>query len=118
MSAATNADCTFCRIVRGEIPSSIVYQDTHVIAFRDISPAAPTHILIVPRQHIENAAALDEQTAPLVSHMVMAAKTVAAAEKADKGFRLVFNNGADGGQTVNHLHLHLLAGRPMLWPPG
>lgn len=118
MAASVN-DCIFCRIIRGEMSSNIVYQDADVIAFRDVNPVAPTHILIVLRQHISNASALDEETAPLVARMVLAAKSIAATEKAEtNGYRLVINNGTDAGQSVNHLHLHLLAGRRMTWPPG
>ncbi len=117
--AASVDDCIFCRIIRGEMSSNVVYQDADIMAFRDVNPAAPTHILIVPRQHIPNAYALDEETAPLVTRMMLAAKSIAAAEKAEtNGFRLVFNNGTDGGQSVNHLHMHFLAGRRMAWPPG
>jgi histidine triad (HIT) family protein len=109
----------FCRIISGELSANIVYQDADVMAFRDINPVAPTHIVIVPRLHIENTLALDAVTAPLLGKMVLIAQKVAADTKSDTtGFRLVMNTGADGGQSVNHLHMHFLAGRRLAWPPG
>ncbi len=99
--------------------ANIVYQDSDVVAFRDINPAAPTHILIVPRIHIENANGIDETTAPLLGKMTLVAKQIAVDTKSDvTGFRLVINNGSDGGQSVNHLHMHFLGGRKLAWPPG
>ncbi len=112
-------DCVFCKIARGEIASQIVYQDEAVVAFRDIHPAAPTHILIVPRQHIVNISAADESTAPLLGRIILVAAQIARAEKIEaEGYRLVTNSGRNGGQSVWHLHWHLLGGRRMSWPPG
>lgn len=115
----TRDDCLFCKIIAGEIPSDTVYMDDTVIAFRDIAPKAPVHILIVPRVHIDDAAAIGKEDGPLLAAMVLAAQHLAVSEKIDQsGYRLVFNVGDDGGNTVSHLHLHLLGGRPMTWPPG
>ena len=109
-------NCLFCRIVSGEIPSTKVYEDEHVLAFRDIDPQAPVHVLIIPRIHADSI--LDAEPEMLV-HMADAAKKIAAAEGlAEKGFRLVVNTGDEGGQSVKHLHMHLLGGRSMQWPPG
>lgn len=112
-------DCIFCKIANGEIPANMVYQDADLIAFRDIAPAAPTHILVVPRKHFGTVAEAIQTDAPLVSKMIKAATHIATAEKVDAGgYRLVINTGKDGGQSVFHLHVHLLAGRAMAWPPG
>ncbi len=113
------SDCIFCRIVDGDIPANMVYQDADLIAFRDIAPAAPTHILVVPRKHIGTVAEAIQTDEPLVSKMLLVATQIAASEKVDAGgYRLVFNTGKDGGQSVFHVHVHLLAGRAMAWPPG
>jgi histidine triad (HIT) family protein len=107
-------DCIFCRIAAGKAPARFVYQDDEVIAFRDIAPVAPTHILIVPRRHILNTAEIDDQTAPLMGRLVQVAAQVARAENVEaSGYRLIINAGPDGGQVVMHLHIHLLAGRRM-----
>jgi len=112
-------DCIFCRIASGEIPAKIVYEDDHVVAFRDLSPQAPVHVLVIPRRHIATVNALAASDAELVGRMVLAAKQVAADEGiAEDGYRTVMNCNADGGQTVFHIHLHLLGGRRMEWPPG
>ena len=109
-------NCLFCRIIAGEIPSSKVYEDEHVFAFRDIDPQAPTHILIVPKAHCDSVM---DASAETVGHMTDAAKLLAVrAGLNEKGFRLVINTGDEGGQSVKHLHLHLLGGRSMQWPPG
>jgi histidine triad (HIT) family protein len=110
-------DCLFCRIVRKEIPAAIVAEDADCIAFRDIAPQAPVHLLIVPRAHI---ASLDAATdAALIGRIALFAAALARREGiAAGGYRTVLNTNADGGQTVFHLHLHLLGGRPMRWPPG
>ena len=114
-----DGDCLFCRIVAGEIPSRRVYEDDDVIAFHDVAPRSPTHVLIIPRRHIASAAELTEADAPLVGRMVVVANQVARDESiADQGYRLVSNVGPWGGQTVFHLHLHLMGGRPFTWPPG
>lgn len=106
------ADCLFCRIAAGDIPATIVHEDDLVIAFRDIEPRAPTHILVVPREHLGSAADLDDGHEPLLGRIVAVANRLAAAEGvAETGYRLVTNIGGDGGQSVEHLHLHLLGGR-------
>ena len=105
-------DCIFCRIVAGKVPSEIVYQDEEVFAFRDISPQAPTHVLVIPRRHIPSLSDLSEAEAPIIARMVNIASQLAKREAiADRGYRLVINNGKEGGQVVPHLHLHLLGGR-------
>ena len=111
------ADCLFCKIAAGEIPSSKVFEDDRAIAFDDINPAAPTHILVIPRQHIERAAAMQEQDEALIGHLFSVANKVAA-ERGLKDYRLVINNGAGAGQSVFHIHLHVLGGRTLTWPPG
>ncbi|HEX7981470.1 MAG TPA: histidine triad nucleotide-binding protein [Gemmatimonadaceae bacterium] len=108
--------CLFCRIVRGEIPAKIVREDEHTVAFRDIDPKAPTHILVIPREHV---ASLDEATDPtMVGRLSLAAAEIAKSEGITGGYRTVINTGAGAGQTVFHLHLHLLGGRKLTWPPG
>lgn len=110
-------DCLFCRIVRREIPAGIVYEDGAVLAFRDIHPQAPTHVLIVPKTHV--ARAMDLTDPALAGALLAAARKIASDFSVDeKGFRLVVNNGPDAGQAVDHLHVHLLAGRRLGWPPG
>ena len=105
-------DCIFCKIVAGKVPSEIVYQDEEVFAFRDISPQTPTHVLIVPKRHIPSLSDLSEAEAPIITRMVNIASQLAKREAiADRGYRLVINNGKEGGQVVPHLHLHLLGGR-------
>jgi histidine triad (HIT) family protein len=111
--------CLFCRIAAGEVPARIAHQDEQVIAFHDIDPKAPTHVLIVPRQHIASVDALTEHHGPLFAAMFDCARQLARAVGADRtGYRLVFNHGADAGQSVDHVHMHLLAGRKLTWPPG
>jgi histidine triad (HIT) family protein len=113
------ADCLFCKIVEGQIPATIVFQDDHVVAFKDITPRAPTHVLIVPRRHIASLNDLGAGDDALVGEMVRAAAAIAKEQGlADRGYRTVFNCNADAGQTVFHIHLHLLGGRTMAWPPG
>lgn len=112
-------NCLFCKIAAGEIPATEVYSDEHIVAFRDISPAAPQHILLIPRKHIQSVAALTEQDGELMGKLLLTAKKIAIdLGVAQSGYRCVLNTGEDGGQTVHHLHLHLLAGRQMSWPPG
>ncbi len=107
-------DCIFCRIISGEIPSDILYQDEQAVAFRDVNPKAPVHLLVVPRKHIESVAELTEDEAPILGHLVTVANRLAReAGISEKGYRLVVNCGPDGGQIVPHLHLHLLGGRQM-----
>ena len=111
------SDCIFCRIVRGELPVSWIAENDHAIAFRDINPQAPVHVLVVPRRHVASLAEADD--ALEVGAVALLAAEVARTEGIDRsGYRTVMNSGADGGQTVHHLHLHLLGGRAMSWPPG
>ncbi len=115
------ADCLFCGIVAGDVPADIVRSDEHTVAFRDLQPQAPTHVLVVPRRHIVNASTVVDADADVVGAMVVAAKAVADAEGfggEDRGYRLVFNVGPDALNSVPHLHLHLLGGRTFTWPPG
>lgn len=117
--AAPAADCLFCRIVAGEIPSTRVHDDDLVIAIRDIAPRAPTHILLMPRKHIPSAADLTEADGPLLGRLFAVAADLARQEGvADGGYRLVSNVGRWAGQTVDHLHIHLMGGRSFSWPPG
>jgi histidine triad (HIT) family protein len=117
-SAPSSPDCLFCKIVDGTIPANRVYEDVSCIGFPDINPQAPTHILVIPKQHIvSHAEALTDDTA-LMGHLMAAAAEIAREQKLERGYRIVVNTGHEGGQTVNHLHLHLLGGRPMSWPPG
>jgi len=112
-------ECIFCKIVNRDIREPLVYEGQHVVAFRDINPQAPTHVLIVPRQHIASVADLRPEHAPIVEEMLTAANTIAQEEGvAQSGYRLVLNRGPAAGQSVDHLHMHLLAGRKLAWPPG
>src|SRR5574341_1250157 len=104
-------DCIFCKIVAGQIPSTKVYETDAVYAFRDINPAAPTHVLIVPKRHLASIAAMQDDDAPLLGQIMLAARDIAAQEGVADGYRLIANNGASSGQAVFHLHFHLLAGR-------
>ena len=107
-------NCIFCKIAAGEIPSNLVYEDEHVVAFPDISPAAPTHILVLPRKHVESIAHLEEADLDLAGRLMLAARTVAQqAGLAESGYRVVANIGQHGGQTVPHLHLHVMGGRQL-----
>jgi histidine triad (HIT) family protein len=112
-------NCLFCRIIAGEIPAARVYEDERALAFRDINPQAPTHILIIPKKHIDSLnGATDEDEATLGRLQRLAAKLAAEEGLTDAGYRTVVNTGVDAGQTVFHIHVHLLGGRPMAWPPG
>jgi len=112
-------ECLFCRIVRGEIPASFVHEDELIIAFPDIAPQAPTHLLLIPREHLGDVLDLDDRHGPLLARLMATAARLATDAGLDRsGFRLVTNTGADAGQSVHHLHWHLLGGRPMRWPPG
>jgi len=118
-AVTADPNCIFCRIIAGSIPSTQVYRDDDVIAFRDRNPQAPTHVLVIPRRHIAGINAPEAADGPVLAAMVRAANAVARAEGiAESGFRLVWNVGHDAGQSVYHLHLHLLGGRPLGWPPG
>jgi histidine triad (HIT) family protein len=111
-------DCLFCRIAAGTIPSTAVYQDDQCYAFLDIDPKAPTHVLVVPRKHIASLGHAAEDDKPLLGHLLFIAAEIARAKGLGNGYRTVISTGKDGGQTVDHLHVHLLGGRPMGWPPG
>lgn len=111
-------DCLFCKIINGEIPSNKVYEDETVFAFRDIEPQAPTHILIIPKEHIKSAAELDESNSSVVAHIFEVAAKIAKQEGLDDGFRIVNNCGDLAGQSVKHLHFHLMGGREFGWPAG
>ncbi len=112
-------NCIFCRIAAGEIPATIVHQDEELVAFRDIAPQAPTHIVIVPRKHIPTINDLTMDDAALIGKMVLLARELAAAEGVEKeGYRTVFNCNLAAGQSVWHIHLHMLGGRHFAWPPG
>lgn len=110
--------CLFCKIVEGSIPSKRIYEDEQCIAFSDINPQAPMHFLVVPREHIVSLAEAEEMHRPLLGHLLRTGGEIARQKGLAKGFRVVINTGADGGQTVDHLHVHVLGGRPMAWPPG
>lgn len=110
-------NCLFCKIIRGDIPSTKLYEDDDLFAFRDISPQAPLHFLIVPRKHISGPGAMTPEDEQLVGKMIRMAGEIAGKEGASH-YRLVFNNGEGAGQTVFHIHLHVLGGRSMHWPPG
>jgi histidine triad (HIT) family protein len=114
----SSSDCLFCKIVSGAIPANRVYEDELSIGFPDINPQAPTHILIIPKQHIASQAKAVAQDTALLGHLMAAAAEIARGQKLERGYRIVVNTGDEGGQTVNHLHLHLLGGRHMGWPPG
>lgn len=112
-------DCLFCRIVAGEIPATIVAETDNTVAFRDLNPQAPTHVLVVPREHIEHAGTVTADDGAVVAELLTTAREIARAEGTlEAGYRLVFNVGDDAGNTVPHLHLHVLGGRRMGWPPG
>jgi histidine triad (HIT) family protein len=110
--------CVFCRIVAGEIPADVVHETAVALAFRDLAPQAPTHVLVVPRRHSANIAELARLEPDLAAELVRVAEAVAETEGLDGHYRLVLNTGSGAGQSVFHTHLHLLGGRPMSWPPG
>lgn len=113
--------CLFCDIVAGKVPAEVVHSTERVVAFRDVNPTAPVHVLVVPRRHIENAAALELEDAEDVAEMFVTARAVATDEgiaSSDRGYRLVMNVGSDALNSIPHLHLHVIGGRTMSWPPG
>jgi histidine triad (HIT) family protein len=110
-------ECIFCKIIEGQIPAEIIYRNENVVAFNDLNPQAPTHVLIIPTLHAENAAAVSAISPTIIAAMHRAADTIAA-ERGLTGYRSVFNTGADAGQSVFHAHLHLIGGRGLAWPPG
>ena len=118
MTADRDPDCLFCRIVAGEIPSDRVLEDDDVVAFRDVNPQAPTHVLVVPRRHVPDVDTLADDDAGLLPSLFTAVRRVAELENLSKGYRVVTNVGTESGQSVFHLHLHVLGGRRMEWPPG
>lgn len=111
-------DCLFCKIIAGEIPSNKLYEDDTVLAFYDIDPQAPVHFLVVPKRHIASPAAITEDDAALIGHIYAVIAKLASELSLDNGYRVVANCGADGGQSVGHLHFHVLAKRSLAWPPG
>jgi histidine triad (HIT) family protein len=111
-------ECIFCRIARGELESQIVAEDDQVVAFRDTNPQAPTHVLVIPRKHIDALDRISAGDGALMAQLMMMANQVADQENLDSGYRIVINNGTGAGQSVFHLHLHVLGGRTMSWPPG
>lgn len=111
-------DCLFCKIVNGEIPSKKVYEDDKILAFEDISPTAPVHILIIPKQHIESAADINAENSAVIAHIFEIISKISDEMKLDKGFRVVTNCGKIAGQSVFHLHFHLMSGREFSWPAG
>jgi histidine triad (HIT) family protein len=113
-------DCLFCRIVNGTIPANKIFEDDQAIAFRDINPQAPVHILVIPKKHVDSlaAAGATPEDKALLGHLLSVQTQIASSESLRGGYRIVINTGPDGGQTVDHLHLHMLGGRAMHWPPG
>ena len=112
-------DCIFCKIAAGDIPADVIYEDEDVLAFRDLNPQAPVHVLIIPKRHIATLNDLQADDAELIGRMTLAAKAIAQKEDiAQEGYRTLFNCNAGAGQTVFHIHMHLLGGRPLGWPPG
>ena len=114
----SSSSCLFCKIVAGAIPATRLHEDDDTLAFADISPQAPVHVLIIPKRHIASHAHAGPEDAALLGCLLATAGDIARAHKLGNGYRLVINTGPDGGQTVDHLHVHLLGGRPMHWPPG
>ncbi|MCH6568623.1 MAG: histidine triad nucleotide-binding protein [Acidobacteria bacterium] len=112
------ADCIFCKIAQGELQSDIIREDDQAVAFRDINSQAPTHILIIPKKHIPTLAEASEQEGSLLGHLLLMARQVAEDQNLTDGYRVVLNNGVAAGQTVFHIHLHLMGGRAFDWPPG
>ncbi len=110
--------CLFCKIIEGQAPARIIYEDDRVVAFEDIHPQAPTHVLIVPRKHVASLGDAAHEDAPLIGHMHLVAAQIAQERNITKGYRTLLNNGPLAGQSVYHLHLHLLGGRGFGWPPG
>ena len=112
------SDTIFGKIIRREIPADIVYEDDLCLAFKDVAPQAPTHILVIPKKPITRIDSAENEDQSLLGHLLLTVKKVAAQANLSNGYRVVINNGDDGGQTVDHLHLHILGDRPMKWPPG
>lgn len=117
-SAQAGADCLFCKIVAGEIPATVVHETPNTVAFRDVDPQAPTHVLIVPRRHVPTVVDLVDASAHELAELIRAVGDVARMEGLDRGYRTVFNTGREAHQSVFHAHVHVLGGRSMTWPPG
>jgi histidine triad (HIT) family protein len=113
-----NRDCLFCKIAAGEVPAKIVRQDDEVVAFEDVNPQAPTHVLLIPRNHVPRAIEVGKSLGPALGRIFEVAAEIARERGLEEGYRLVVNNGPGAGQTVFHLHFHLIGGRGMKWPPG
>ena len=114
-----NSNCLFCKIIKKDIPSNIVFEDNKILAFEDINPQAPVHIVVIPKYHIDSVAALKDENIHLVGSLVLAAKEIAKKKGVqESGYRIIFNCNKDAGQAVFHIHLHLLGGRKFAWPPG
>lgn len=114
-----NMECVFCKIIKKEIKSNIVYEDEEIVAFRDINPQAPVHILVIPKNHIQSLNEIREEDVELIGKIHKAIKEIARSEKIDtSGYRVVLNTGSDSGQAIQHIHFHLLGGRRLSWPPG
>jgi len=115
----TDPNCLFCKIIRKEIPGDVVYEDDNILAFNDISPQAPIHILVIPKDHISGINEIEETDKDVMCHILTIIRNIAQQKKLDKsGFRVVINSGRDAGQAVQHIHFHLLGGRAFAWPPG
>ena len=112
------SDCLFCKIINGEIPSKKLYEDEKILAFYDISPIAPVHFLVIPKQHIASVDAIDADNSAIVAYIFQKLGELAKLAGIENGYRVISNCGADAGQTVQHLHFHVLGGRDMTWPPG
>ncbi len=110
--------CLFCRIVEGTVPAKVVFQDEQALAFEDINPQSPVHVLIIPKRHVTSLQEVEAADQALLGHLVLTCNRVAAQKGLSSGYRLTVNTGRDGGQTVAHLHFHVLGGRRMTWPPG
>ena len=111
-------DCIFCKIANGEIPSQIVYEDDKIIAFKDLAPQAPVHFLVIPKEHIKCADEINSENSAIIAHIFTKIPLIAKELGVENGYRIVNNCGSDGGQTVGHLHFHVLGGRLLAWPPG
>ncbi len=111
-------DCLFCKIARKEIPSETVYENDNLIAFKDINPQAPTHILIIPKEHFASLEEIPEEKKEILAELLLAARQIAEEKELSRGYRIVLNTGKESGQAVFHIHFHLLGGRQMAWPPG
>jgi histidine triad (HIT) family protein len=118
MDDVISTDCIFCKIARHEIPAEILHETERVVAFRDLDPKAPTHILLISKEHLASIADIEDRHGGMLTDLAQAAAHLADTEELENGWRLVTNVGPDGGQSVFHLHVHLLGGRPMTWPPG